>query len=112
MVFDNFGVVRGPELAEARLRLGQRRNRRRWDFSQGAKLNKFEQRDYDISRERAGGGLNFDYKPDDLSSYYLRTLYSRYTDTETRNARQPRVCRPPGPWRAGCGRGQAQVEEP
>ncbi len=30
--------------------------------------------------------LNFDYKPDDVSSYYLRTLYSRYKDTETRNS--------------------------
>lgn len=57
-----------------------------WDFEQGAKLQEFEQRDYDISRERAGGGLNFDYKPDDLSSYYLRTLYSRYKDSETRNS--------------------------
>ncbi|WP_028624521.1 TonB-dependent receptor [Pseudomonas sp. Ant30-3] len=56
------------------------------DFEQGARLEEFEQRDYDISRERAGGGLNFDYKPDDLSSYYLRTLYSRYKDSETRNA--------------------------
>ena len=30
--------------------------------------------------------MNFDYKPDDFSSYYLRTLYSRYKDSETRNA--------------------------
>ncbi len=31
-------------------------------------------------------GLNFDYQADDLNSYFLRTLYSRYKDTETRNA--------------------------
>ncbi len=48
-----------------------------WD---GSRLQSFEQRDYDISRERAGGGLNFDYKPDDVSKYYLRTLYSRFKD--------------------------------
>lgn len=57
-----------------------------WDFAQGSRLEEFEQRDYDIRRERAGGGLNFDYKPDDFSSYYLRTLYSRYKDSETRNS--------------------------
>ena len=57
-----------------------------WDFNNGARLNSFEQRVYDISRERTGGGLNFDYKPDDDTQLYLRTLYSRFKDTETRNA--------------------------
>ena len=57
-----------------------------WDFSDGAKLEEFEQRDYDITRERTGLGLNFDYQADDYNSYYLRTLYSRYKDSETRNA--------------------------
>lgn len=57
-----------------------------WDFSDGSRLEQFEQRDYDIRRERSGLGLNFDYRPDDYSSYYLRTLYSRFKDTETRNA--------------------------
>ena len=71
-----------------------------WDFTNGARLSEFEQRDYDISRERAGGGLNFDYKPDDVSSYYLRTLYSRYKDTETRNAASLEFADPqaPGGW--------------
>ena len=57
-----------------------------WDFNDGARLNSFEQRVYDISRERTGGGLNFDYMPDDDTSLYLRTLYSRYKDSETRNS--------------------------
>ena len=57
-----------------------------WDFNDGARLNSFEQRVYDISRERTGGGLNFDYKPDDDTSLYLRTLYSRFKDSETRNS--------------------------
>ena len=57
-----------------------------WDFTDGARLNSFEQRVYDISRERTGGGLNFDYKPDDDTSLYLRTLYSRFKDSETRNS--------------------------
>ena len=57
-----------------------------WDFTDGARLNSFEQRAYEITRERAGGGVNFDYKPDDDTSLYLRTLYSRYKDSETRNS--------------------------
>ena len=57
-----------------------------WGFEDGARLEEVEQRDYDITRERTGFGLNFDYHPDDLSSYYLRTLYSKFKDTETRNA--------------------------
>ena len=58
-----------------------------WDFDDGQpRLEEAEQRDYRIRRERTGAGLNFDYRPDDFSSYYLRTLYSRFKDTETRNA--------------------------
>jgi len=57
-----------------------------WDFTDGAKLNSFEQRVYDIRRERTGGGLNFDFKPDDDTRLYLRTLYSRFKDSEVRNS--------------------------
>lgn len=58
-----------------------------WDFSGlgGPRLEKLEARDYQIQRDRLGFGLNFDYKPDDLSSYYLRTIYSRFKDDEQRN---------------------------
>src|SRR5690606_34656754 len=38
-------------------------------------------------RDRTGLGLNFDYRPDNgRGKYYLRTLYSRYSDTELRNS--------------------------
>ncbi|WP_110665859.1 TonB-dependent receptor [Salinicola halophilus] len=57
-----------------------------WDFEDGARLEELEDRDYDITRERSGLGLNFDFRPDDYSNYYLRTLYSRFEDDETRNA--------------------------
>jgi TonB-dependent receptor len=58
-----------------------------WDFSGGApRLEEFEARDYQIQRERTGVGLNFDYKPDELSNYYLRTLYSKFADDEQRHA--------------------------
>ncbi|WLG87117.1 TonB-dependent receptor [Pseudomonas cucumis] len=83
---DNFGVAAALSWQKRDFGADNVETGGAWDFEQGAKLQEFEQRDYDISRERAGGGLNFDYKPDDLSSYYLRTLYSRYKDSETRNS--------------------------
>ncbi|MGE7961777.1 TonB-dependent receptor [Pseudomonas sp. NPDC089918] len=83
---DNFGVAAALSWQKRDFGSDNVETGGAWDFEQGAKLQEFEQRDYDISRERAGGGLNFDYKPDDFSSYYLRTLYSRYKDSETRNS--------------------------
>ncbi|WP_025804547.1 TonB-dependent receptor [Pseudomonas chlororaphis] len=83
---DNFGVAAALSWQKRDFGSDNVETGGAWDFEQGAKLQELELRDYDISRERAGGGLNFDYKPDDLSSYYLRTLYSRYKDSETRNA--------------------------
>ncbi|HCA23273.1 MAG TPA: TonB-dependent receptor [Pseudomonas sp.] len=59
-----------------------------WDFDDpaGARLEELEERRYDISRERAGIGFNVDYRPDDDTELYLRTLYSRFKDSETRHA--------------------------
>ena len=83
---DNFGVAAALSWQKRDFGSDNVETGGAWDFQRGARLEEFEQRDYDISRERTGGGLNFDYKPDDLSSYYLRTLYSRYKDSETRNS--------------------------
>ena len=41
-----------------------------------------EQRDYQLNRERTGAVLNFDYRGSDDSEYYLRTLYSEFSDNE------------------------------
>lgn len=43
-----------------------------------------QQRKYSINRERTGVNLNLDWRPGDGSSYYLRTLYTDFTDAETR----------------------------
>ncbi len=56
-----------------------------WNFNDGARLKSLQPRDYQIQRDRIGVGLNFDYKPDELSSYFLRTLYSKFEDDEQRN---------------------------
>ena len=83
---DNFGVAAALSWNKRDFRSDNVETAGDWDFTDGARLNSFEQRVYDISRERTGGGLNFDYKPDDDTSLYLRTLYSRFKDSETRNS--------------------------
>lgn len=52
-----------------------------WD---GDRLEEFQRRSYEITRERVGGGLNFDFRPEKGQQYYLRTLLSRYSDEEQR----------------------------
>ncbi|MFN3770913.1 MAG: TonB-dependent receptor [Ectopseudomonas guguanensis] len=83
---DNFGVAAALSWQQRDFASDNLETGGAWDFSDGARLEELEQRAYDIRRERTGLGLNFDYKPDDESSYYLRTLYSRYKDTETRQS--------------------------
>ncbi len=84
---DNFGVAAALSWQDRDFGSDNVETGGKWDFEDdGARLREFEQRDYEITRERTGFGLNFDYQPDDFSSYYLRTLYSRFKDTETRNA--------------------------
>ena len=54
-----------------------------WDIEDEA-LAEFEQRQYQISRKRMGLALNLDYRPEGDTDYYLRTLYSKFTDDEVR----------------------------
>lgn len=57
-----------------------------WEFEDQTALAELEQRDYTINRERFGLGLNIDYHYSPNAQYYLRTLRSEFTDTETRQA--------------------------
>lgn len=43
-----------------------------------------EYRDYDVERERVGASFSVDYRVDDSTSLYARTLYSLFDDTEQR----------------------------
>ena len=43
-----------------------------------------EQRHYKIKRDRLGAALNLDLHSNDFSKYYLRTLYSEFSDDEYR----------------------------
>ncbi|WP_084395782.1 TonB-dependent receptor [Henriciella aquimarina] len=59
-----------------------------WDFLDNgtAYLNDdYEQRWYDLTRERIGFIANFDWRVDENTELYLRTLYNNYEDDEVRN---------------------------
>ncbi|MGJ4730069.1 TonB-dependent receptor [Luteimonas sp. SDU101] len=43
-----------------------------------------QRRKYAINRERTGVNLNLDWRPDRDNQYFLRTLYTDFTDAETR----------------------------
>ena len=45
----------------------------------------FDDRDYNLVRERTGFVGNFDWRPSDAMQFYLRTQYSKFTDHETRD---------------------------
>ncbi|KAI2673115.1 TonB-dependent receptor [Pseudomonas sp. TNT3] len=108
---DNFGVAAALSWQKRDFGSDNVETGGAWDFQRGARLEEFEQRDYDISRERTGGGLNFDYKPDDLSSYYLRTLYSRYKDSETRNSTSIEFADPQAAGELGDAEGKRKLKQ-
>lgn len=84
---DNFGVAAGISWQEREFGSDNVETGGEWDFDSGAgKLKEVEMRDYEITRERLGATLNFDYKLDEDNEFYLRTLYSNYKDTELRNS--------------------------
>ena len=58
----------------------------KWNLDEPAMLEEVEQRDYQINRERIGFGGNFDFRLNDDNDLYLKTLYSSFVDTETRNS--------------------------
>lgn len=78
---DNFGVAAALSWQERTFGSDNVETGGAWD---NFLLEETEMRQYDIERERLGAGLNFDYRPNKNSEYYLRTLYSRFKDNETR----------------------------
>lgn len=79
---DNFGVAAALSYQNRKFGSDNVETGGAWN---GQALDKISMRYYDIQRERLGAGLNFDWR-NESSQYYLRTLYSRFVDTETRNA--------------------------
>ncbi|MDP2716160.1 TonB-dependent receptor [Rheinheimera sp.] len=79
---DSLGIAIAASYAERKFGSENVETGGSWDFDEG--LEEFELRDYNISRERIGLALNVDYRPGNNNEYYLRSLYSRFSDTETR----------------------------
>ncbi|CAD5106631.1 TonB-dependent receptor [Zestomonas carbonaria] len=107
---DNFGVAAALSWQKRDFGSDNVETGGAWDFEDGARLEEMELRDYDIRRERTGAGLNFDYRPDDLSSFYLRTLYSRFKDTEMRNAAGVEFADPQAPGELGEAEGYRELK--
>ena len=83
---DNFGVAAALSWQEREFGSDNVETGGAWDFDDGDRLGKLEQRRYDITRERTGFGLNLDYRPDEHSEIWLRSLYSRFKDDEVRQS--------------------------
>lgn len=85
--YENFGVSASFNHFERRFAVDNV-EASEWPFLEAPDGTEFrspesaEQRDYELNRKRVGGSLNFDYKPNPTSSYYLRTLYSDFADNE------------------------------
>ncbi|MCV6621691.1 MAG: TonB-dependent receptor [Cellvibrionaceae bacterium] len=47
-------------------------------------VKELQQRDYTVNRKRLGVALNLDWRPNELSEYYMRSLYSHFEDQEFR----------------------------
>jgi TonB-dependent receptor len=82
---DNFAVALALSLQQRKFGSDNVETGGAWDFQNGSRLEELQARDYQIQRDRLGLGLNFDYKPDELSNYYLRTIYSLFEDDEQRH---------------------------
>jgi TonB-dependent receptor len=82
---DNFAVALALSFQQRKFGSDNVETGGAWDFENGPRLEELQARDYQIQRDRLGFGLNFDYKPDELSNYYLRTIYSRFKDNEQRH---------------------------
>lgn len=50
-----------------------------------------ELRDYDVNRERIGVNVNFDFRPNDSTDLYVRTVYNDFSDYEFRNRTEFKV---------------------
>ncbi|WP_019675043.1 TonB-dependent receptor [Arsukibacterium perlucidum] len=79
---DSLGMAIAASFAERKFGSENVETGGSWDFADG--LEEFELRDYTITRERLGLALNLDYRPGSNNEYYLRSLYSRFSDNEQR----------------------------
>lgn len=83
---DNLGIALAASWQKRRFGSDNLETGGAWDFDDQGRLEELEQRRYDITRERSGLGLNFDYRPNEQGEVYLRTLFSQFKDDEVRQS--------------------------
>lgn len=89
---DNLGMALGLTHEDRELGSNNMETDEQWfkadGFDEGRVPEQLEQRKYMLDRERTGAVFNLDFRPDDNSEYYLRTMYSEFEDSETRRRNQ------------------------
>lgn len=83
---NNFGLALGMSSFKRKFGSDNVETGGEWNFDESARVKEFQQRDYQITRERSGLTLNLDYKPTANTDLYWRNLYSEYSDSEIRLA--------------------------
>lgn len=83
---DEFGAVLSANFSHRPIRSENVQGSSNWRAINGFIVpDDFRPRDYNLERERTGLVANFDWRPDPNVSLYLRTTYSEFTDSETRD---------------------------
>ena len=88
---DNLGIAIGATYEDRELGSENNETDGAWitDEATGYRVPpQIEQRDYIVDRERTGLAANIDFRPDENSEYYLRTLWTEFEDSEIRRRNQ------------------------
>lgn len=80
---DRFGYMVNANYLPSR-RASHKNEMDDWDLGEAIPLQTFELRSYEIRRDRVGFSSTLDFKPNDKSRFYLRTLYSDLIEVEKR----------------------------
>ena len=105
---DNFGVALAASWEDRDFGSDNVETDGGWDDLSAGTLEEVLMRKAELTRKRQAVGLNFDFKPDDMTSFYLRTLYSSFEDTE--NGNNSLVAFDPAVGVGESGAGEAELE--
>ena len=85
---EQFGIAVAASYQDRKLGSDNVENGGEWEWDDGELegLNEFEQRDYVITRKRAGVGVNLDFRPNAGGKYYVRTVATKFDDHEDRDS--------------------------
>ena len=83
---DQFGAVVALNYSERKIGTQNVQNTGDWIEVEGEIVPEgLDLRQYNTNRKRSGAVANFDWRPNDDTSLFLRMMYSKYQDSETRD---------------------------